>query len=257
MRAIANRTNPSPSLLLPWSLTRRRGDRAVENFEVYMRDLIAQRRREPGSDFLSALIAAEEDDGDRLSSDELLAMANILLVGGFETVANMIANGALALLGFPDQLDLLYREPGLAVSATEELLRYDTPVQMVVRTALEDIPVGDHLIRAGELVMIITAAANRDPDRFADPDHLDLTRTPNPHLSFIAGAHFCLGAHLARLELQTAFGVLGQHLPKLRLGEDPRWRPTIALRGLESLPLASRRRGSVASSAQPRHADVT
>lgn len=212
--------------------------RRIEQLTAYLLDRIRERRAAPGDDLLSALIAAEED-GSQLDEGELVAMTGLLLVGGFETVANLTANGLLALLRHPDQLDRLRRDPTLGESAVEELLRYDTPVQMVVRTTLADISVGPTVIRKGQLMLIVLGAANRDPAQFRDTDRLDLGRAPNAHLTLIAGHHFCLGAHLARIELQVAFSTLLRRLPDLHL-DAPRlgWRHTIALRGLRSLPLS-------------------
>jgi cytochrome P450 len=145
----------------------------------------------------------------------------------------------LALLHHPDQLELLRADPTLAKSAVEELLRYDTPAQMVVRTAIDDVPLRDVTIPRGELVVVILGAANHDPAQFTDPDDLDITRRPNPHLGFIAGIHYCIGAPLARLETQIAINTLTRRLPDLRLDTTkPTWRGSLALRGMQTLPLA-------------------
>lgn len=237
MRALAERFNVQPSLLL-WRRGRmQRGREAVDGLGNYMRDLIAQRRRDPQDDFLSTLIAVEED-GEMLSEDELVAMATILLLGGHETVANLTASGMLALLRHPEEIQRLRGDPGLIRSAVEELLRYEPPAQMMVRTAGEDIHLGRATIPRGDLVLIIVGAANRDPGQFADPDRLDIGRQPNAHLGFAAGIHYCIGAPLARLEAQTAITTLLRRLPDLQVDTtSPVWRGTIALRGLQSLPL--------------------
>lgn len=238
MRALAERMNIQPLMVLaPRSGKVRRGAEAIDNFGAYARGLIERRRAEPRDDFLSTLIAVEEA-GDQLSTDELVSLTTVLLVGGFETVANLTANGMLALLRHPDQLARFRADPGLARSLVEEVLRYDTSAQMAVRTATEDIRLGGRTIRGGDLVLVIMAAANRDPAQFVDPDRLDIARRPNPHLSFIAGIHYCAGAPLARLEAQIALTTLAQRLPDLRLDRStPAWRSTIALRGLKALPL--------------------
>lgn len=204
----------------------------------YFRDLIAERRRVPRPDMLSALIAAEEA-GDRLSADELLSTCILLLVAGHETTVNLIGNGTLALLRHPDELRRLRENPGLIQGAVEELLRYDGPVQRTARVPSEDVTIGGRTIAKGELVMPFTGAANRDPAQFPDPDRLDITRPDNRHVAFGLGIHFCLGAPLARVEGQIAFGTLVKRLPKLALATDnPEYRLSLTLRGLTTLPVA-------------------
>lgn len=204
----------------------------------YFRDLSARRRRHPQSDLLSSLIAAEAD-GQRLSEGELLAMCNSLAAGGHETTTNLFGNGLLALLRHPEQLRALRQHPALINGAVEELLRYDSPVQRLERFATADFDLGRHRIRAGQRLWPMLGAANRDPAQFADPDRLDLTREPNPHLAFAQGLHFCVGAPLARLEAQIGFAALLRRFPRLELAEEAvRWRPVLAHRGLESLPVA-------------------
>lgn len=237
MRDLADRFNADPTMLVRRAKVRK-GQAAQASFGAYLEQLIAERRAHPRDDFLSTLIAVEED-GDQLNTDELGAMAAILLIGGHETVANLTANGMLALLRHPEQMDRLRGDPSLAKSAVEELLRYDTPAQMAVRTALEDIDVGGTTIPAGDLILVVMGAANRDPRHFADPDQLDITRKPNAHLGFIAGIHYCVGAPLARLEAQIAITTLTQRLPDLRLAKStPRWRGSLALRGMRELPVS-------------------
>jgi cytochrome P450 len=203
----------------------------------YFNRLIPERRNEPRDDLITALLEAEEA-GDFLSHGELLAMLLLLLVAGHETTVNLIGNGLLALLRHPDQFERLRDEEGIERAAVEELLRYDSPVQMTGRVAKQDVEIGGRTIRAGQWVSAILASANRDPEVFEDPDTLDLTREPCNHLSFSAGIHFCLGAQLARLEGQIALSTIVRRFPGLRLATDElRWRPAPILRGLEALPV--------------------
>jgi pimeloyl-[acyl-carrier protein] synthase len=212
--------------------------RAAEDalFE-YLSGVVAERRREPRDDLISALIAVEER-GDVLNERELLVMLNLLLVAGHETTVNLIGNGMLALLRNPEQLALLRRRPELLESAVEELLRFDSPVQLTGRIAAEACEVGGQQIGRGQLVLTLLGAANRDPQQFPDPDRLDLTRSPNQHFSFGRGIHFCLGAPLARLEGRIAISSLVSRFGELtQVGEAVRSQ-TITLRGLTRLPLA-------------------
>jgi hypothetical protein len=210
---------------------------ATEALIEYLGGLIAERRRNPRDDMLSALLAAE-DGGDSLSHDELVSTFLLLLVAGHETTANLIGNGVLALLRHPDQLARLRADPELDRSAVEELMRFDGPIQIVERITLEPVVIGGHEIPARRIVIGLTAAANRDPAVFPDPDRLDLGRTPNPHVGFGGGAHFCLGAALARLEGRIAIATLVRRFPDLRLLEPrPTWRPSFTIRGLKALPL--------------------
>ena len=203
----------------------------------YLGGVVAARRREPRDDLISALIAVEER-GDVLNERELLVMLNLLLVAGHETTVNLIGNGVLALLRNPDQLALLRRQPDVIESAVEELLRFDSPVQLTGRIAAEACELGGQQIRPGQLVLTLLGAANRDPLQFADPDRLDLTRSPNQHFSFGRGIHFCLGAPLARLEGRIAIGSLVRRFPELRQAGEAVRGETITLRGLTRLPLA-------------------
>ena len=209
-------------------------------FMRYLRKLIEAKRASPEDDLLTALIQAEED-GDKLSEDELLAMVVLLLIAGHETTVNLIASGTLALLEHPDQLERLRCDPTIVKSATEELLRYASPVETATeRYAREDVILYGVTIPKGELVLAVLASANRDEAQFVYPERLDLTRTPNRHLAFGQGLHFCLGAPLARLEGQIAILTLLTRLPELQLGIAPeklRWRPTFVVRGLELLPV--------------------
>lgn len=202
---------------------------------AYFDELVRERRAHPRKDLVSELIRAE-DEGERLSEEELRATLILLLVAGHETTMNLIGNGLLALLGHPEQAARLRTDPSLARTAVEELLRYDGPVHLTARSAREDVEVGGQTIAEGELAVCFLGAANRDPAQFEDPDRLDITRDPNRHLAFSAGAHFCVGATLARVEGRIAFETLLRRLPGLRLaGDDPEYRETITLRGLKAL----------------------
>ena len=214
-----------------------RGNAAGAAIGSYFEGLIAERRRTPRADLLSAMIAVEEA-GDRLSTEELLATGLLLFLAGHETTTNLVGNGMLALLRHPGEFRRLRQDPALVESGVEELLRYDSPVQRVSRLAYEDVIVGDRTIRAGSLVLGLLGAANRDPDQFPEPDRLDLGRRDNRHLAFGWGVHFCLGAPLARLEGQLAFATLLRRLPRLALAtERVEWRQTATLRGLAALPV--------------------
>jgi cytochrome P450 len=206
----------------------------------YFRRLFAERRARPGDDLLSALVQAEAA-GDRLDEDELLGIANLLLVAGYETTAHFIGSAALALLQHPDQRARFVREPGLANSAIEELLRYTSPGEMATpRIAREDVTLASVTIPRGAWAIAVLGSANRDETAFRDPDTLDLARDPNPHVAFGQGRHFCLGSSLARMEAHVALTTLFAHFPGLRLAqpaESLRWRKILPLRGLVALPV--------------------
>ena len=212
----------------------------MQAFTDYLRALFEEKRANPGDDLVSALVRAEEA-GDRLSEDELLGMVFLLLVAGHETTVNLIGNGVLALLQHPDQLRKLKEDPSLIKPAVEELLRYDGPVETSTeRFAREDVEIGGQVIPRGEMVLVVLAAADHDPERFSDPDELDITRTDNRHLAFGKGIHHCLGAPLARMEGQIAISTLLRRMPNLRLEGSPEtlsWRPGMILRGLRGLPV--------------------
>ncbi len=208
--------------------------RAALEFSDYLRGLIAQRRAEPGEDLISALIAAH-DEGDRLSEQEMVSTCVLLLNAGHEATVNTTANGWWTLLRHPEELQALRRRPETLPTAIEELLRYDTPLQMFERWVLDDIEVGGTTIPRGSEVALLFGSANRDPARFADPDRLDLTREDNPHVGFGAGIHYCLGAPLARLELTATFATLLRRAPGLRLAQPPSWKPGYVIRGLTRL----------------------
>lgn len=209
-------------------------------FMRYLRRLFRQLRSSPQRGLLTALVQVEEA-GDRLTEDELLAMAFLLLIAGHETTVHLIASGMLALLQHADQLELLRAHPALMGPAVEELLRYTNPLETATpRYARDDVTVAGVTIPRGSLVLAVIASANRDASQFDDPERLDITRENNRHLAFGQGAHFCLGAPLARLEGQIAINTLLRRLPALQLAvpvESLRWRATLVLRGLEALPV--------------------
>ena len=176
-------------------------------------------------------------DGDRLSDLEVVAMCTALVFGGHETTVNLIANGTLALLRHPRELERLRGEPALLPTAVEELLRWDSPPQFVSRVVTETTQLGGATLHAGDTALVGIGSANRDPAAFDDPDRLDVGRAPNPHVAFGLGTHFCPGAQLSRLEARAAIGALVARCPDLRLAGEPAWRPTFILRGLERLPV--------------------
>lgn len=203
----------------------------------YLEALVAERRTRPRSDLISGLVAAHETT-DRLSLGEIVATAQLLLVAGHETTTGLLGGGALSLLRHPDQLAAVLERPEGWPVAVEELLRYESPVQRFNRFVLDDVELGGRVLRRGERLSLVFASANRDPDAFEDPDRLDLGRTPNRHVAFGGGIHYCLGAPLARLEAQVAFPAL---LPYVEWVGEPVWRPGAVLRGLQALPVRVRR----------------
>lgn len=203
----------------------------------YFREKVAALRLKPRDNLLSALIQAEEQ-GDRLSEAELFSNCVLLMIAGHETTTNLIGNGILALLRNPEQKEALAVNPNTIVSAVEELLRYDSPVQKMGRIAMEDIHIAGKQIAKGQLICLSFAAGNRDPEQFVAPAQLDLTRKPNRHLAFGHGLHYCVGAALARLEGQITINTMLARMPNLRLDtEDLEWNRNLTLRGLKSLPV--------------------
>ncbi|HEY2278543.1 MAG TPA: cytochrome P450 [Streptosporangiaceae bacterium] len=206
----------------------------------YLQDLVRERRAHPDDSILSALIAAE-DEGDRLTSGELVSTALLLLIAGFETTVNLIGNGTVALMGDPDGWDRLHQDPALVPAAVEEMLRYDSPVQLTFRVATEDAEVGDSVITKGQGVIALIGGANRDPDVFEQPDEFRIDRAdPGRHLSFSLGLHHCLGAALARLEGRIAIEELTRRYPALELAAPPTRRSLLVLRGFESVSVRAR-----------------
>jgi cytochrome P450 len=210
---------------------------AMDQMRAYFFDLVAERRRTPADDLLSGLVAAREA-GDALSDDEVVATAILLFAAGFETTTNLIGNGLLALLNHPDELDRWRNDPSLAHTAVEELLRWDSPVQLNMRTALEPAEVAGEPLARGEAVVVLQGGANRDPERFDHPEILDVGRADNAPISFGWGIHHCLGAALARMEGEVVFNALLRRCRTIENRVDePEWRPTLTLRGLATLPV--------------------
>ncbi len=225
--------------LNPTEETARRAVRASEEFSGYLRELIAARRRDSGEDLISALIAAH-DGGDVLSEQEMVSTCVLLLNAGHEATVNTTTLGWLHLFRHPDQLALLAAEPERRLpDAVEEMLRYDTPLQLFERWVLDDIEIDGTAIPRGSEVALLFGSANRDPARFPDPGRFDITRPAagNKHVSFGAGIHYCLGAPLARVELAASFGAFLRDAPGMRLVREPEWRPGYVIRGPRELPV--------------------
>ena len=210
-------------------------ERAGDELEAYFVELIARRRKEPDDDLLSYFIA-QADDG-LLDEDELFATVTLLFFAGFLTTTNLIGNGLVALFDHPDEMARLWARPDRAASAVEEIVRFDSPVQFVHRNVLEDFDLDGHRLAAGDVVMVLLAAANRDPARFPDPDRFDLERSENLHLAFAWGLHFCLGARLARMEGQLVLAGLVERFARVEPAGEPVRNPGLAIRGFESLPI--------------------
>ena len=236
LRDLSNDASVSLEPLLDARSVSRSQD-ALAALRDYFDPLVERRRAAPRDDLISVLTQAE-DAGDRLTHMESLLMLVLLLVAGNETTRNLVGNGLLALLRHPDQLERLRREPELVGPAVEELLRYDSPVQLDGRSVREDTEVGGVPVRRGEYLMLLIGAANRDPDVFAAPDALDVGRGRNPHLGFGRGIHHCLGAPLARLEAEVMLGKLLERYPEIRLAARPVRRRQIVLRGLSEMRVA-------------------
>jgi cytochrome P450 len=236
--------------LRPWSSdivalyelnhTPAQADRAIaaaQEFSDYLRSLARQRKHDPQDDLISALATVEEA-GEVLTEDELISTCVLLLNAGHEATVNVMGNGMLALFQNPDQLHLLRDRPELVRTAVEELMRYDTPLQLFRRWVLEDVDYRGFQFRRGQEIALLFGSANRDPLVFTQPEKLDITREDNPHISFSLGIHYCLGAPLARLELQTALRTLVRRLPEMRLEYQPEYRDSYVIRGLKDLIVA-------------------
>lgn len=235
---------PARSALREWSNTivrmyephldaprRAAAERASAEFVDALRGLADLRRRRPGDDLVSDLVAGG------LDADELVGTAALLLMAGHEATVNAVGNGVLALLRHPAQWERLRADPALTPTAVEELLRFDPPLQLFERTALEDTDVAGHPVPAGTRIAALLGAAAHDPEAFDRPDELDVGRTRNPHLGFGAGVHYCLGAPLARVEVAAVLDALRAHLPGMALAGEPERLPTFVMRGLRTLPL--------------------
>jgi cytochrome P450 len=212
-------------------------ERAADQFVTYLRGLVAERRKNLGDDLVSHLVTVRDSEGDKLTEDELVTTCILLLNAGHEATVNVSGNGTLALLCHPDQLRRLREDRALLPTAIEELMRFDSPLQLFERTATEDVEIGGVTVPRGQKIAALLGAANHDPAVFADPETLDVGRTDNPHISFGAGVHFCIGAPLARVELQASFGALLDRTSSLELGGEPVRRPEFVIRGLSTLPV--------------------
>lgn len=209
--------------------------KSLEEMSAYFRSAIQEQRRHPREGLIHAFLTAEIN-GDRFSEEEVIANTIVTMVGGQETTTNLIGNGILTLLRHQDQLERLRSDLSLIPSAVEELLRYESPSQHTARLAPEDVTLGGKTIKKRQAVMAVMGAANRDPERFPDPDRLDLGREDNRHLAFAWASHFCFGAPLARIEGQIAFENILRRMPNLRLEPEPiTWRENLGLRGLTAL----------------------
>jgi cytochrome P450 len=208
--------------------------RASVEFSDYLRALSRDRRAHPGDDLISALTQVL-DEGARLTEDELIGTCVLLLNAGHEATVNLTTLGWRALFHNPEQLAKLRADPGLLPSAIEELLRYDTPLQLFERWVLEPVELGGQTIPRGAELGLVFGSANRDPAAFVEPNRLDIERAPNPHVTFGAGVHFCLGAPLARIELISSFGSILRRFPHIEAAEEPRFKPSYIIRGLESM----------------------
>jgi len=220
--------------LNPPEETARKAVRASVEFSDYLRELIAARRSEPGDDLVSGLIAAH-DEGDRLTEQEMISTCVLLLNAGHEATVNATVNGWWALFGHPDQLAALRADHTLVPSAIEELMRYDTPLQLFERWVLDEIEIDGTVIPRGAEIAMLFGSANHDPAVFHAPQELDLTRQDNPHISFSAGIHYCIGAPLARIELAASMVALLEKAPTLRLAAEPERKPNFVIRGLKGL----------------------
>jgi cytochrome P450 len=212
-------------------------ERAAAEFVDYLRGLTAARRGSPGDDLLSHLVSVRGTEGGRLTEDELVTTCILLLNAGHEATVNVTGNGLLALLTHPGQLARLRKDPSLLPTAIEELMRFDSPLQLFERTATEDVEIGGVTVPTGQKIAALLGSANHDPAVFASPETLDVGRTDNPHISFGAGIHFCIGAPLARVELQASFEALLTRTSSLELGRPARRRPEFVIRGLAELPV--------------------
>jgi cytochrome P450 len=214
-----------------------RANEAATQIRSYLSDLADERRRDPRDDLMSSLVGIRDDDGQGLDQDEIVTMAALLFSAGFETTTHLLGNGLVALLDHPEQAESLRKDPDLAPNAVEELVRFDSSVQITNRVALADTEVGGVPLPKDSRLVCYLGAANRDPERFPDPDRLDLTRRDGGPMSFGGGMHYCLGAPLARLEAQLAFTALLTRYPSLQVAEGAERRASLTLRGYLKLPV--------------------
>jgi cytochrome P450 len=225
--------------VMPTAQEQLEAQKASEQFAQYVQDLMVQRQQKPGTDLISDL-ARVEQDGEKLNAHELIATCVLLLNAGHEASVNGFGNGMVATLENPEQLELLKGNPdALAQTAVDEFLRFDSPLHLFERSATEDTVIGGIDIRAGQKIAALLGSANRDEEVFERPTELDLTRSPNPHIGFGAGIHFCIGAPLARLEMATALPELIRAFPKLELAQTPILRDTFVLRGYETVMVSA------------------
>ena len=225
--------------VMPTAQEQLEAQKASEQFAQYVQDLMVQRQQKPGTDLISDL-ARVEQDGEKLNAHELIATCVLLLNAGHEASVNGFGNGMVATLKDPEQLELLKGNPdALAQTAVDEFLRFDSPLHLFERSATEDTVIGGIDIRAGQKIAALLGSANRDEEVFERPTELDLTRSPNPHIGFGAGIHFCIGAPLARLEMATALPELIRAFPKLELAQTPILRDTFVLRGYETVMVSA------------------
>ncbi len=212
-------------------------NKVAREFTDYFKSLIVQRQKIPQQDLLSALITVKEQ-AHKLSEEEIISICMLLFFAGEETTVNLIGNGMLALLRHPQQMQHIKTQPMLIQSAVEEILRYDSPIQITTRVATEDVDLDGVTIRVGEKALLCLGAANRDPAQFPDPDRFDITRANNSNLAFSDGIHYCLGAALARMEAEIAINTLVQQLPNLKLFQERlEWRNKVSVRSLKTLPI--------------------
>jgi cytochrome P450 len=211
----------------------RAAENAATEFSDYLREIAESRRRQPGEDLVSDLLRAD------LTEDEIAATAVLLLMAGHEATVNVIGNGVWALLRHPRQWQRLLENPSLVDTAVEEMIRYDAPLQIFERTATEDVEIAGVHVASGEKIAALLGAAARDPQVFTDPDRFDVSRTPNPHLGFGAGIHYCIAAPLARIEIAAAVRALLEKTPSLHTTRTPERRPHFVIRGLRSFPVSA------------------
>jgi cytochrome P450 len=225
-----------PEFMIPTETQERQMQAGLALWE-YFEGLITERTKNPGDDMLSALIGAEAE-GDKLTHGELLSTLSLLLIAGHETTVNLIGNGILQFSRYPDEWAKLVADPSLSRGAVEEVLRFDPPVQITGRIAMTDLGFDGHTLAKGQQGLCLIGAANRDPDEFGPTaGELDITRSPNNHVAFGAGVHFCLGAPLAKMEAQIAFDTLARRVGPFELTDDPSYRENFVLRGLSRLPI--------------------